>query len=100
MNAVIESENSNIDEAINNPVMIHFVGPIGRPWFKETKNYFVKKYDYYESLLPFKKRDKESFFNSDFYRKSSFFNKIKLKIIVLLYNTRIFGKYHTIKNKY
>lgn len=84
-------EDTYIDEAINNPIVIHYVGQHCRPWFYNSTSNAVELYDKYVKLLPFEMPKKSSFFKSQWYIQQNIINKIKFLILVKLYNTKLFA---------
>lgn len=96
----IQMEDTNVKEAINNPIVIHYVGQHSRPWFYNSTSNAVELYDKYVKLLPFEIPKKSSFFKSQFYIQQNGIQKIKFLILVKLYNTKFFAYVFDKRMKY
>lgn len=82
-------DRKDLIESEINPVIIHYLGDTGRPWFKECTSREKDKFDYYKSISPWKNLQDISYYKSARYKNSSLVNKIKLRIIISLYHSHL-----------
>lgn len=81
-----------IEDAETNPIIIHYKGYDSRPWYKESTSLMKDKYLYYKNISPWKDSKLESFYDSSYYRKLPFLNKLKMRVVIALNNTVILEK--------
>lgn len=73
-----------IIEAANNPAIVHYVGLMARPWYKENTSSMSKYYYKYKALSPFANEKMESIFQNEKFRDAPWYG---LAFMRLLYKT-------------
>lgn len=86
-------------EAINNPLIIHYKGIHSRPWFKESTSVLKDVYSSYKSKTAWKKQPYLSFYKSTVYNKSNVITKLKYRLIIPIYQKKIYKLVYEIFRK-
>lgn len=88
-----------LKESTNCPIVIHYLGFQCRAWFKECRSSMKKEYDVYKSMSEWRDVKPKSIYKSPRYVAMGIREKIKTKIIICLWNTKILYKYKIKHNK-
>ncbi len=80
-------------ESENNPIVIHYLGRSGRPWFKECTSRRKSDYDKYKGLSPWANTMDESYFRSNAFKEKPLIDRIKTRLIILFYHSKLLYLY-------
>ena len=78
-----------LKEAIDSPIVIHYLGFQCRSWFKECKSSMKQEYETYKNISEWKNIKPKSIYKSSKYLSMSLKEKIIVRVMIILWDSRL-----------